>query len=145
MINYKYAKYFYKYYRKSYLILIEKQIKKIKNFNEEFFLDCLYKSYLKNSEDIKKDKSSHILLVISNCINMDIYFLLRFLKTHDSNDKDICNKNSLYSIFYGGSTHSKLYELFFKMYYKVEPLININNQNKGFIDLENTFDFFENY
>lgn len=136
----------YEIYRIKYIKFIKKQIKKIENFDQNFFLECLINANKKNSEDNIYD----LFIEISSLINMDVYFLLRYLHTYD-HDKiergpEKCRKKEFntpkYSIVYGGTTHIEVYNYFFQEYYNIKPSIYIK-KNKSCIKFSESFDFFE--
>uniref|UniRef100_A0A6C0AFC6 Protein kinase domain-containing protein n=1 Tax=viral metagenome TaxID=1070528 RepID=A0A6C0AFC6_9ZZZZ len=145
----KYKEYIREYeeYRRQYKILINKQLRKIENFNMTHFLESLFNAYFKKGsiEDF-----TNMLIDI----NMDVFFLLRYLHTYDSEKMmrgpEKCRteefNKSKYSIVYGGAAHTETYKRFFIDYYNVNPIIDIlNNSDNQCIKLPYSFDFFGDF
>jgi hypothetical protein len=85
-------------------------------------------------------------------IEMDVYFLLRYLHSYDVNKmnrghkgcKDIKYTQAINSIVYSGSVHTKFYTQFFKYYYQVEAEIEIFQEgDKQCIILAEYFDYYK--
>ena len=127
-------------YRSEYLNLVNKQISKIQDFDKNYFLKCLFKTY---------ENEKNYNLIVDN-INMDVYFLLRYMRRYNleklQRGPDKCKNykfaTSKYTIVFSREFNIKIYETFFKIYYKTEPKINVKNE-LGHIDLVDGFDFFE--
>lgn len=137
--------------RKNYMNLIDKEISKIQEpFNIDNFFNILYLCYV-NIESYSSN--------IFESVPMDVYFLLRYLHTYNiekmdrgqSFCRDLKYVEHLNSIVYGGDFHVKIYALFFKEYFKINPVINVYNKYNEIIHndisqcltLPEYFDFYE--
>ena len=98
--------------RELYLYSINKQISKIKNFDQDRFINCLYQSFLDNINEDKINDEFTYSIQYFEAIKIDTYCMLRYLKMMGD-----------YSIIYTGRAHSKTYLKFIKYYFDVEPLI----------------------
>lgn len=96
-------------------------------------MKCLVNAYAQAEQEISiyNYNYSGLLLKILLNIEMDIYFLLKYLSSAYDN-----------SIFYGGLFHTLTYKYFFINYFNINPKIDIL-ENNNLIKLEKTFDFFE--
>lgn len=123
-----------------YIAKIKKSIKKIENFNVNKFFETLISCYLESND-------FYAALI---CINMDVYFLLRYLQTFkklELGPKDCRNnefKISKNSIIHAGGYHSNIYINFIKKWFNTEPVLSIEQdyQKSQKIIFDTPFDFF---
>lgn len=77
-----------------------------KNFNEDFFYECLFEVYINFNFSLQE-------VVLS--INMDVYMLLRYLHPYDEIKINRVSKasslnNDKNSIIHTGTAHSKIFQ-----------------------------------
>lgn len=85
------------------------KITKITYFDKEFFFKCLINAYEQAEDEIVNFDLNYsgLLLKILLNIEMDIYFLLKYLSSYQN------------SIFYGGVFNTLTYKYFFINYFNV--------------------------
>ena len=126
----------YHRYRIEYINLIDKEINKI----PEFKTDSKFRFKFFNT--IFRATKHYTDVDILTLINMDVHAMLRYLKTNV--------KNNDRTIFYCGFEHTDTYCNFIKLWFNVEPEIDIRkyDDNKSlesdqFITLNEPFNFLE--
>lgn len=143
----------------------DKQVKNV-NFGERgfsFFQECLYEAQMNcdlisrrkkigvndgslNSMPGEEMQACTFFLYVFMTVQMDVYFLLRWMRTYNSNKHPVegCPYDvAMNSIFYGGGAHTLTYNEFIKLYYGVLPDIHIFHANYDqCMILPRNFDFF---
>lgn len=109
-----------------------------------FVIRSMYKNKIKTT-------SQYLLLTLFFTIDVDIYVLARLFVRFNKDKMErgpINCRNSKYQemkniIIYAGVAHIKNYNKFLKLYFGVSPDIEIQNETKQCIRLDEEFDFFE--
>uniref|UniRef100_A0A6C0BDF0 Uncharacterized protein n=1 Tax=viral metagenome TaxID=1070528 RepID=A0A6C0BDF0_9ZZZZ len=127
-------------YRIEYIKKISKTSKKIINFDINRFTELLLECY---------NEMNNIFDAFVN-INMDVYFLLRYLQTFTKIERgpDRCQDESFNisknTIVHAGGNHSMIYSKFIKKWFQIKPTINIiQDYSVQSIVFDEPFDFFE--
>jgi hypothetical protein len=111
-------------YMDQYFFLVRKELSKLTLPTEEF-LDTLYNVFIAYAATTAKKQS-----VLNNCL-MDVYTLARMFMAFDPKKmqrgpegcRDALFREMKHIIFYGGTTHARIYDMFFKSYFKATPSV----------------------
>jgi hypothetical protein len=134
-------------YMSSYHKLINKTLSKITHINRNVFFSTLFLVYkedlINNFDEYSGDNFFNNLLTVQ----MDVYFLLRYLHKYDeskmSRGPRNCPNYHKKSILYAGANHIINISRFFTLYYETLPDIKIINNSvmNNCIELNEDFTF----
>jgi hypothetical protein len=111
-------------YMDQYFRIARKELSKV-TLPIDRFLDTLYDVFIKYAVTTAQKQS-----VLNNCI-MDVYTLARMFMSFDVSKlqrgpegcRDASFREMKNIIFYGGSTHARIYDMFLRSYFKATPSI----------------------